>query len=117
MTTWPPITPLDQKAAARTASIGIRPCKLARDGERPATTFSRDYLPVAVATPPSVAGVVTVTESAMAHSPHRNHKGCQLCKPHKNRLNGRGVREPWAVLRKIGNQRRLTRRDLGDAAE
>jgi hypothetical protein len=53
----------------------------------------------------------------MAHSPHRNHKGCQLCKPHKNRLNGRGVREPWAVLRKIGKKRRVTRRDISDAAE
>ena len=38
----------------------------------------------------------------MAHSPHRQYKGCQLCKPHKNRRNGRAVREPWAVLRQVG---------------
>lgn len=50
----------------------------------------------------------------MAHSPHRQHKGCQLCKPHKNRRNGRAVREPWAVLRTIGKKRRVSRRDLGD---
>jgi hypothetical protein len=53
----------------------------------------------------------------MAHSSHRNYKGCQLCKPHKNRLNGRAVREPWAVLRTIGKKRRVRRRDLGAAEE
>jgi hypothetical protein len=30
----------------------------------------------------------------MAHSPCRQYKGCQLCKPHKNRRNGRAGREP-----------------------
>lgn len=53
----------------------------------------------------------------MAHSPHRQHKGCQLCKPHKNRRNGRAVREPWTVLRKTGKRRRVRRRDIGDAAD
>ena len=53
----------------------------------------------------------------MAHSPHRQHKGCQLCKPHKSRRNGRAVREPWPVLRKTGKRRRLRRRDIGDAAD
>lgn len=53
----------------------------------------------------------------MAHSPHRQHKGCQLCKPHKNRRNGRAVREPWPVLRKTGKRRRIRRRDIGDAAD
>jgi len=51
----------------------------------------------------------------MAHSPHRQHKGCQLCKPHKNRRNGRAAREPWSVLRKVGKKRRLSRGDLSDA--
>ena len=51
----------------------------------------------------------------MAHSPHRQHKGCQLCKPHKNRRNGRAAREPFRVLRQVGKRRRLSRGDLGDA--
>lgn len=51
----------------------------------------------------------------MAHSPHRQHKGCQVCTPHKNRRNGRAVREPWPVLRKIGKRRRISRGALGDA--
>jgi hypothetical protein len=51
----------------------------------------------------------------MAHSPHRQHKGCQFCKPHKNRRHGRAAREPWAVLRQIGKKRRISRGDLGDA--
>ena len=50
----------------------------------------------------------------MAHSPHRQHKGCQLCKPHTNRRNGRAVREPWRVVRRIGKKRRLGRGDIGD---
>lgn len=50
----------------------------------------------------------------MAHSSHRRYKGCLLCAPHKFKDNGRSVREPWAVLRKIGKKRRVTRNDLGD---
>lgn len=50
----------------------------------------------------------------MAHSPHKQYKGCQLCKPHKNRGNGRARREPWAVLCKLGKRRRLSRKVLGD---
>lgn len=34
----------------------------------------------------------------MAHSLHRQHKRCRLCKPHKNRRNGRAIREPVPVL-------------------
>jgi len=51
----------------------------------------------------------------MAHSPHRQHKGCQFCKPHKDRRQGRAVREPWAVLRQIGKKRRVSRGDLADS--
>lgn len=51
---------------------------------------------------------------SMAHSPHKNWKGCRLCKPHKLRANGRAVRDPWAALRKIGKRRRVSRGDLGD---
>jgi hypothetical protein len=51
----------------------------------------------------------------MAHSPHRQHKGCGLCKPYKNRRNGRAVREPFRVLRQVGKKRRARRGDLGDA--
>jgi hypothetical protein len=51
----------------------------------------------------------------MAHSPHRQHKGCQYCKPHQDRRQGRAVREPWAVLRHLGKKRRLRRGELGDA--
>ncbi len=50
----------------------------------------------------------------MAHSPHRRHKGCQLCKPHKHKDAGRAVREPWAVLRQLGKKRRVKRGDLGN---
>ena len=50
----------------------------------------------------------------MANSPYRQHKGCRLCKPHKNRRQGHAVREPWAVLRAIGKRRRISRGDLGD---
>ena len=35
----------------------------------------------------------------MAHSPHRQRKGCPLCKSHKNRRNGRAGLRPegwWA---------------------
>lgn len=50
----------------------------------------------------------------MAHSPHRHHKGCYLCKPHKHRGQGHAARIPWAVLRQIGKKRRLRRGELGD---
>lgn len=53
----------------------------------------------------------------MAHSPHRQHKGCPLCKPHKSKRQGRSVREPWPVLRTLGKRRRVRRRDLGDAGD
>ena len=51
----------------------------------------------------------------MAHSPHRRQKGCcGMCSPNKLKGAGRSVREPWAVLRKLGKIRRVTRGDLGD---
>lgn len=53
----------------------------------------------------------------MAHSPHKNWKGCQLCKPHKHRAHGRREREPFAVRRKIGKARHISRHDLGDATD
>ncbi len=37
-----------------------------------------------------------------------------LCEPHKNRKNGRAVRDPWAVSRKFGKKRRYGRKDPGD---
>lgn len=45
----------------------------------------------------------------MSHSPHRNWKGCRLCKPHKMRGKGRSVRDPWPVARKLGWKRRYGR--------
>lgn len=50
----------------------------------------------------------------MAHSPHRTWKGCQLCKPHKNQRAGRAVREPYAVLKQLGQRRRISRNELPD---
>jgi hypothetical protein len=54
-------------------------------------------------------------ELTMAHSLHRRHKGCQLCKPHKHRDAGQAVRQPWPALRRLGKRRRVDRHDLGDA--
>lgn len=50
----------------------------------------------------------------MAHSPHRQYSGCQLCKMHKNRRNGQAVRQPWAVLRQLGKKRRIGRHEVID---
>lgn len=49
----------------------------------------------------------------MAHSPHKSYRGCAMCKPWKRRGAGRAVKEPVAVLRRLGKRRRLSRRDLG----
>lgn len=46
----------------------------------------------------------------MAHSPHRQWKGCRLCSPHKDKRNGRPVRDPWREVRKTGLKRRYGRR-------
>ncbi|MGQ0804766.1 MAG: hypothetical protein ACT4PI_13005 [Actinomycetota bacterium] len=51
----------------------------------------------------------------MAHSPHRNWKGCRVCKPHKHRGHGQSRRQPLSVLRRLGKVRRVARHDLGDA--
>jgi hypothetical protein len=48
----------------------------------------------------------------MAHSSHKQYKGCQLCKPHKNRRNGDAARTPIAVLRQVGTKRRWNRHDV-----
>lgn len=45
----------------------------------------------------------------MAHSPHRHRKGCGLCKPHKLRSLGRGERDPFREVRKLGKRKRLSR--------
>lgn len=45
--------------------------------------------------------------------PSRSWRGCAMCKPHKRRGAGRATKEPVAVLRKIGEQRRVRRGDFG----
>lgn len=51
----------------------------------------------------------------MAHSPHRQWKGCPICKPHKDKRLGDGERAPYSVVRKLGRRRRrYNRRDLGE---
>lgn len=37
-----------------------------------------------------------------------------MCKMHKRRGAGRAVKDPIAVVRKLGKRRRLSRRELGD---
>jgi hypothetical protein len=51
-------------------------------------------------------------EHVMAHSPHRRHKGCRLCKPHKFADLGRAQRDPWTVRRQLGTKRRAGRHDV-----
>lgn len=55
----------------------------------------------------------------MASSQHtsRRWSGCPMCKYYKFRDHGQAVRQPWAVQRKVGKKRRLSRKDLGDFAE
>jgi len=50
----------------------------------------------------------------MAHSPHRQWKGCQVCRPWKDKRLGRAHRDPLRELRKLGKVRRVRRGDLGD---
>lgn len=51
----------------------------------------------------------------MSHNhPSRTYKGCAMCKPQKHRGRGRSEREPFAVRRKIGKSKRLSRADVGD---
>jgi hypothetical protein len=46
----------------------------------------------------------------MGHrSSMKRQKGCGLCSPHKFKDAGRAEREPWAVLRKLGTKRRVSR--------
>ena len=46
-------------------------------------------------------------------SPHKQWKGCRVCKPHKHRVNGQAARKPLAELRFLGKVRRVSRHDLG----
>ncbi|WP_200944555.1 hypothetical protein [Geodermatophilus sp. Leaf369] len=50
----------------------------------------------------------------MAHSPHKQWKGCRVCRPHKDRRLGRSHRDPFRELRKLGTLSRVSRQDLGD---
>jgi hypothetical protein len=50
----------------------------------------------------------------MAHSPHRQWKGCPLCKMHKHKGNGDAERAPWAVRRQLGMKRRMSRHDSAE---
>jgi hypothetical protein len=47
------------------------------------------------------------------HHPSRSWRGCAMCKPHKRRGASRAVKDPIAVVRKLGTRKRLTRRDFG----
>jgi hypothetical protein len=49
----------------------------------------------------------------MSTSPHKNWKGCAMCKPHKNRAAPRKHRDPVPVARKMG-KRNYARHDLPD---
>jgi hypothetical protein len=49
------------------------------------------------------------------HHPSRSWRGCAMCKPHKRKGAGRAVKDPVAVVRKLGKRKRLSRRYLGDA--
>ncbi len=49
-----------------------------------------------------------------AMHPSRGWRGCPMCKGQKIRGHGRRVRDPWAVRRKLGKDRKLKRTDLGD---
>ena len=44
------------------------------------------------------------------HHPSRSWRGCAMCKMHKRRGAGRAVKDPIAVVRKLGKRRRLSRR-------
>jgi hypothetical protein len=51
---------------------------------------------------------------AMSTSPHKNWKGCAMCKAHKIRGQGRRQRDPFRVARKLGAGRRFNRKSIGD---
>jgi hypothetical protein len=46
------------------------------------------------------------------HHPSRSWLGCAMCKPHKRRGAGRAVKDPVAVKRRLGVNRRYSRRTL-----
>lgn len=48
----------------------------------------------------------------MAHSSHRQWKGCRVCKPWKHRGNGDAARTPFRELRKVGQLKRINRHDV-----
>jgi hypothetical protein len=48
----------------------------------------------------------------MPRGPHRRWKGCAMCKSHKHAGHGDAVRMPWAAVKRFGNRRRLSRKDV-----
>ena len=48
----------------------------------------------------------------MPRTSNRRWKGCMLCKPQKHAGAGDAMRAPWAVQRKLGRRRRLSRNDV-----
>lgn len=53
----------------------------------------------------------------MARTSTRRWKGCRMCKPYKDASNGQAERKPVSELRRIGQARRVSRHDLGDARD
>lgn len=45
-------------------------------------------------------------------SPHKRWKGCAMCKWYKFKDNGQAQRQPLAVLRLAGRDRRLKRHEI-----
>jgi hypothetical protein len=46
------------------------------------------------------------------HHPSRSWRGCAMCKPRKRRGNGRAAKDPIAAKRRIGFNRRYSRRSV-----
>jgi len=54
----------------------------------------------------------------MAHSSHKRWRGCcMMCGYHTLTGQGRKYKDPWAVQRKLGKSKRLTRKYLGDSED
>lgn len=66
---------------------------------------------------PAHPGGSEFREVKVSQSPHKNWKGCALCKPNKIRGRGRAYREPWQAVKATGRKRRIRRGDLGDALD
>lgn len=48
----------------------------------------------------------------MSTSPHKNWKGCAMCKPHKIRGQGRKVRDVRSVRKSLGLGKRYSRHEI-----